>query len=434
MLANDQGCGDLGALGASGPATRRLRVRALSAKLNPPPTNPCRSGRSRYHALKITADIQVRFEHQLHFTDEALAPANPALAESVRPRSDGPAPVLAFIDTGVARCHPNFPERLRAYASAHAGRFKLVGRVEPVVGGELCKNDRDAIYRVLNAINDARLDRQSYVLAIGGGAVLDCVGFAAAIAHRGVRLIRMPTTTLAQADSGAGLKHGINGFGKKNYLGSFAVPAAVINDEAILASLDDRDWIAGFSEAVKVALLKDPGLFRHLARHADAIRQRDLGVALPVIRRSAELHFRHTAEGGDPFELTNARPLDFGHWSAHQLETLSDYHIRHGEAVALGLALDVTYAEHVGLLPAAAADSIRGCLRRLGFALHHETMLDADALLAGIEAFREHLGGQLTLTLLRNIGSPVDVHAVDHLGMRRALATLATLAAQPAFE
>ncbi|MEX1017339.1 MAG: 3-dehydroquinate synthase [Phycisphaeraceae bacterium] len=374
--------------------------------------------------MKITADIQFRFEHQLHFTHDALDPANNTLASCIAPGSDAPARALAFVDTGVARHHRDLPDRLRTYARAHADRLTLVGRVEPVVGGELCKNDRDAIYRTLNAIDAAHLDRQSYVLAIGGGAVLDCVGFAAAIAHRGVRLIRIPTTTLAQADSGVGVKNGINGFEKKNYLGSFAVPHAVINGEAMLATLDDRDWIAGFSEAVKVALLKDAALFHQIARDAEVIRHRDRAAALPVIRRSAELHLRHIADGGDPFELTTARPLDFGHWAAHKLEAITDYTLRHGEAVAIGLALDVTYAHRVGLLSADDAEAVRACLRRLGFTLHHDALRDADTLLAGLEEFREHLGGQLTITLLRAVADPIDVHTIDHAAMRDAIGTL----------
>ena len=92
--------------------------------------------------------------------------------------------------------------------------------------------------------------------------MLDAVGFAAAIAHRGIRLVRLPTTTLAQADSGVGVKNGVNLFGKKNWLGAFAVPWAVLNDTALLATLPDRDFVAGFSEAVKVALLKSPEVFR----------------------------------------------------------------------------------------------------------------------------------------------------------------------------
>lgn len=373
----------------------------------------------------INATFQVPHIHRLRFADDMLAPADPTLAECLTPDGDRPARVLAFVDTHVAEAFSDLPERLRAYAAKH-GHVHLAGPVQPVVGGELCKNDRDAMYRVLSAIHDAGLDRRSYVLAIGGGAVLDCVGFAAAIAHRGVRLVRIPTTTLAQADSGVGVKNGINGFGKKNYLGSFAVPWAVINDASYLRALPRREWRGGFSEAVKVALLKDAGLFDRIEHDAERIALRNLDSGLPVIERSARLHLEHITQGGDPFEEKTARPLDFGHWSAHRLESMTDYQLRHGEAVAIGLALDATYAERVGLMRSEDAQRVRACLRGLGFELWHEVMRDADALLAGLEEFREHLGGELTITLVCGVGEPVDVHEMNEPALRAAIGTLAT--------
>ena len=167
---------------------------------------------------------------------------------------------------------------------------------------------------MLKVFHAAGLDRRSYVVVIGGGAVLDAVGFAAAIAHRGIRLVRLPTTTLAQADSGVGVKNAVNLFGKKNWIGSFAVPWAVLNDTSLLATLPDRDFIAGFSEAVKVSLLKDPAFFDTICRDAPLIRRRDMAATLPVIRASAEWHRDHITKGGDPFEAQRSaaaglRPL-----------------------------------------------------------------------------------------------------------------------------
>jgi len=335
-----------------------------------------------------------------------------------------PGRVLAFLDTGVAKAWPELPGRLRGYAAAHGDVMQLAGRVQPVPGGELCKNDRDAVYRVLHEINEAGLDRQSFVFAIGGGAVLDCVGFAAAIAHRGVRLVRFPTTTLSQDDSGVGVKHGINGFGQKNFLGSFAAPWAVVNDERFLTTLCDRHWLAGFSEAVKVALLQDKHLFDSIEDGAAAIVQRDLDVAMPIVERSAILHLRHITEGGDPFETTTARPLDFGHWAAHRLEKMTDFALPHGEAVAIGLAIDIRYSQRVGLLPADVADRAIGLLAALRLPLWDDAMRDVDALLVGLEQFRQHLGGALTITLLRGVEQAVDVHEIDERVMREAVGSL----------
>ncbi len=374
-----------------------------------------------------TAAIQIEFPHRVRFTRDALDPANTSIAEVFREAGDRPARVLTFLDTHVGAAMPALPDHLRRYAAAHAGGMSLVDRVQPVVGGEACKNDRDAVYRVLEAIDRNRIDRHSYVLVIGGGAVLDCVGFAAAIAHRGVRLVRMPTTTLAQADSGVGVKNGINGFGKKNFLGTFAVPWAVVNDARFLETLPDREWRSGFVEAVKVALVKDAALFDDVERVAPLLAARRMDVAVPIIRRSAELHLRHIATGGDPFELTTARPLDFGHWAAHKLEATTGYALGHGEAVAVGVALDATYSHLAGLLDAASLERVLTCLRALGFTLWHEAMRDTKTLLAGLEEFREHLGGELTVTMLAGIGRGVDVHRVDAALVDRSVARLAAL-------
>jgi 3-dehydroquinate synthase len=178
---------------------------------------------------------------------------------------------------------------------------------------------------MLQAMNAADLDRRSYVVAVGGGAVLDAVGFAAATAHRGIRLVRLPTSTLGQGDSGVGVKNGVNLFRKKNWLGTFAVPWAVINDARMLHSLSDRDFVCGFSESVKVAMLKDAAMFDQLCEVAERIRRRDMQAAWPMLRRSALLHLDHITRGGDPFEMQLARPLDFGHWSAHRLESMTDF-------------------------------------------------------------------------------------------------------------
>ena len=277
---------------------------------------------------------------------------------------------------------------------------------------------------MLKVFHAAKLDRRSYVVVVGGGAVLDAVGFAAAIAHRGLRLVRLPTTTLAQADSGVGVKNAVNLFGKKNWLGSFAVPWAVINDAALLSSLPDRDFVSGFSEAVKVFLLKDRGNFEGLCRVARAIRERDMEAALPVIRDSAEWHRRHITQGGDPFEANEARPLDFGHWSAHRLEAMTDFRLRHGEAVAIGVALDTIYSSMELGLPVEDAERVLRCLNDLGFRLSDPALKDVDGLVEGLEEFRQHLGGRLTVTMLRGVGDPIDVHEMDAKVVREAVRRL----------
>jgi 3-dehydroquinate synthase len=240
-------------------------------------------------------------------------------------------------------------------------------------------------------------------------------GLAAATTHRGLRHVRLPTTTLSQDDSGVGVKNGINAFGKKNFIGTFAPPFAVINDFEFLASLSPRDKRAGFIEAVKVALIRDAAFFEAIERDGERLGQFDQPAMEALIYRCAELHVQHIASSGDPFEFGSARPLDFGHWAAHKLEQLSEYHIRHGEAVAVGIALDVIYSHLIGLLDVPTVDRILGLLERLGFDLFANELMYVSSLgrlavLDGLEEFREHLGGELTITLLQSLGRGIEVH------------------------
>ncbi|MCC6906750.1 MAG: 3-dehydroquinate synthase [Phycisphaerales bacterium] len=374
----------------------------------------------------VDAHFSTDWCFRLRFTFDALSPANSLLADAFDIDSAlRRARVLAFVDQGLADVSPSVVDRIAAYAEAHSDRLELVGRPVLIPGGERAKNDRAIFDRAVAAIHDAGLCRRSYVLVIGGGAVLDVVGFAAAVAHRGVRLVRMPSTVLAQDDSGVGVKNGVNAFGKKNFLGTFAPPWAVINDFSLLATLSDRDWCAGFSECVKVALVKDAGFFEELSDAAPRLAARDGDAAAGVIRRSAELHMAHIATGGDPFELTAARPLDFGHWAAHKLEQMTDFEMRHGEAVSIGLALDSTYSMLQGWLSEADLRRIVSVLQTLGLPTFHPHLRRTDELLAGLEEFREHLGGRLTLAMLRGIGGAFDVHAMDRAVLAEAIERLA---------
>jgi len=371
----------------------------------------------------ITAPFAVPFVHRLHFTENAFSSENVVLDQVLREGGSESPLAVAFFDQGVADAWPDIQESAAEYANSH--NWKAL-RACPVPGGEASKNEPAILERILQTIHDAGIDRQSYVIAVGGGALLDTVGYAAAIAHRGVRLVRIPTTTLAQGDSGVGVKNGVNAFGKKNYLGVFSAPWAVVNDEAQLSTLSDRDWRCGFAEAVKVGLVKDAALFETVAAHASAISKRQLDVAIPVIRKSAELHLRHITEGGDPFELISARPLDFGHWAAHKLEQMTQFRLRHGEAVAIGLALDTLYSVETGLLAEADGQRVLDCLAELGFSLYHEAMADTAVLLRGLDEFREHLGGRLTVAMLTGIGTAMDIHEMQPAAVVRSIERLAT--------
>jgi 3-dehydroquinate synthase len=370
---------------------------------------------------RLDVPFSVGFDYRLRFTRDVLGHEQGVLAEVLDPGDAPYARVQFWVDSNLMEARPELRQRINEFCRCNRGRVVRAGSIQVVPGGEDLKNDIHLLEPILKAFHAANLDRRSYVVVIGGGAALDAVGFAAAIAHRGLRLVRLPTTTMGQGDSGIGVKNAVNLFNKKNWLGTFAVPWAVINDAELLATLSQRDFISGFSEAVKVSLLKDPSLFEHLCQSASRIRQRDMDVVAPVLRRSAELHLAHITQGGDPFELQEARPLDFGHWSAHKLEAMSDFELRHGEAVALGVAVDTVYSSLALGLPAADAQRVLACLVELGFTLDSTQLRDTEVLFGGLEEFRQHLGGRLTLTMLEAIGRPVDVHEVDRAKMTEAI-------------
>ncbi len=365
--------------------------------------------------------FSVPFVHRLRFTADVWHDDATTLLELLEPSGNGAPRVQFWLDQQVAEANEELIRQIDEFCHRSGDRLQRVGNVQLVPGGETIKNDIHILERMLKVMHAADLDRRSYVVVIGGGAVLDAVGFAAAIAHRGIRLVRLPTTTLAQADSGIGVKNSVNLFQKKNWLGTFAVPWGVINDAALLSSLSDRDFICGFAEAVKVSLLKSATMFQDLARAAVSIRQRHMPAACDMIRRSAQLHLDHITQGGDPFEALEARPLDFGHWSAHRLESMSDFELRHGEAVAIGVAFDTVYSCLVHGLPPTAVDAVLHCLRDLGFSLYHPVLEQRDALFTGLEEFRQHLGGRLTLTMLRGLGHSFEVHEVDRERMEEAM-------------
>lgn len=375
---------------------------------------------------RIDRRVALSFAHRVRFTRGALDPANATLREVLS--SDAAISArraVVFIDEGVAAAQPILADRVRAYFDAHGAHMPRIAAVETCAGGERAKEDMRLVDRVIELVEHERIDRKSFVFAIGGGAMLDAIGLGAATAHRGVRLVRMPTTTLAQDDAAMGVKNGVNRFGKKNFVGAFAVPHAVVCDESMLTTLPPAVFRAGFSEAVKIALIKDPAFFAAIERAAPAIAACDLDAASPVIRRSAELHLAHIVDGGDPFEANEARPLDFGHWAAHRLESMSAHAVSHGDAVALGLLLDCRYSNLKGWLSDADFARIRAAIAALGLPMRHALLAETARLLSGLEEFREHLGGQLTVTMLRGIGHGFEVHELDADLVRRAAGEMA---------
>jgi 3-dehydroquinate synthase len=372
----------------------------------------------------------VDYDYPVHFTHDLFSRDNPVFVDALsRKEPNKRHRFLALIDADVAASWPALAHDICAYAEHHGERLQLLAHPETIVGGEQVKHDPDLVTRLQRRLLDLGVDRHSYVVAIGGGAFLDMAGFVAATVHRGVRHVRVPTTVLSQNDSGVGVKNGVNAFGVKNFVGSFAPPFAVLNDANFLRTLHPRDRIAGIAEAVKVSLIRDRVLFEWLDSQVEALRACVPEAMARMIRRCAELHMRQIAHGGDPFETGSARPLDYGHWAAHKLEALTAHELRHGEAVAMGIALDSRYSVQIGMLAPGQEERIFDLLKRLGFYLWHPALERRDSegrwvVLEGLREFREHLGGELTITLLREIGRGEEVHVMDEAEILRAIAWL----------
>jgi 3-dehydroquinate synthase len=203
-----------------------------------------------------------------------------------------------------------------------------------------------------------------------------------------------------------------------------------LNDSRFIDMLPEREKRAGMAEAVKVALIRDAAFFAWIEQQAEDLRRFEPSALAALVEASSKLHLRQILHGGDPFEQGSARPLDYGHWIAHKLERLSKHTLSHGEAVAIGVACDAHYSVLAGHLPAGDDERVFRLLRQLGFDLWHPQLeARADdgrpALLSGLDDFREHLGGDLCVTLLAGLGRGVEVGHIEPDLVQASIAWLA---------
>ena len=385
----------------------------------------------------IQRPIPITFQHRVDFTHGAFDVKNHALRDLVADACElgGASKVLVLLDEGVAESNPDLENQISNYFAKHADTLNLVGPPLKLPGGEPCKNNWSLVEKIWQAVEYHKVCRHSYIVAIGGGAFLDLAGFGASTAHRGIRLIRMPTTTLSQGDGGVGVKNGVNYFNKKNWVGNFSVPFAIVNDLDFISSLPPRACRDGIIEAIKVSLIRDRNFYELLLEHAAALGRLEKHPLEMTIRRSAENHVDHIATSGDPFEYGSARPLDFGHWVAHKLEQISNFQVSHGEAVAIGMAVDLLYSVEIGLLDKDTAEEILTLIETVGFSIWSPFLEEKErgrpVVLAGLEEFREHLGGKLTITLVPKIGDKVEVNEMDEAAILRAMTALQKRAGIP---
>lgn len=375
---------------------------------------------------QIDQRFTVSYEFPVCFTRACFSVDNALLRNVIARAGSTKHKLFPVIDEQVLASQPELMEQLQQYAQHHQDIIELILPPLMVRSGEMCKTEPVEVEQFYRITQERNIDRHSFVLVIGGGSVIDAMGYAAATAHRGIRLIRMPTTVLGQNDAGIGVKNAVNFLGRKNYLGTFVPPFAVINDFDFLRTLPVRDQRAGMAEAVKVALIKDRIFFDWLYQQRHALAKFEDAAVEYMIRRCAELHLHHIASSGDPFEYGSARPLDFGHWAAHRLEEISHSELRHGEAVAIGVTLDSLYSQAQGLIDESLLQKIIATLQDIGFTLYHPALEQLNIEKA-LQDFREHLGGELCITLLTGEGASAQFNHIDAKVMRACAQKMANM-------
>jgi len=245
--------------------------------------------------------------------------------------------------------------------------------------------------------------RDATVVALGGGVIGDLAGFAAAAYMRGIRVVQVPTTLLAQVDAAVGGKTGVNLDAGKNLVGAFHAPHGVIVDIDTLSTLDERDYRAGLAEVVKYGAIRDPGFFAWLEQEAEALNARLPDALMEAVFRSVENKAQVVA--ADEREAGERALLNFGHTFGHALETATAYQrFRHGEAVAVGMCLAARLSEHLGLAPVGTHDRLQALLDRLGLATSLPGDLDPERLLNLMRLDKKNAADQIRLVLLKDIG------------------------------
>lgn len=260
----------------------------------------------------------------------------------------------------------------------------------------------DTVAHIIDALVDARMNRDAAIVALGGGVIGDMAGFAAACYQRGIDYVQVPTTLLAQVDSSVGGKTGVNHPRAKNMIGAFHQPRCVIADIGTLQTLSDREYRAGIAEIVKYGLIYDRVFFEWLEVNADALRARDPAAVIHAVRRSCEIKAQVVA--ADEREQGLRAILNLGHTFGHAIETASGYgNWLHGEAVAAGMVMAADMSARLGWLSVADRERTNRLLTRFGLPIEPPRIGASHALqLMGMD--KKVLEGRVRLVLLRELG------------------------------
>ena len=279
--------------------------------------------------------------------------------------------------------------------------------------GERYKSFR-SLEKAVTFLSENRFERDDLVLALGGGVVGDLAGFAAAIYLRGLSLVQVPTTLLSQIDSSVGGKTGINLPTGKNLVGAFHQPSQVFIDTETLVSLPPRELVSGFCEIVKQALISDASLFEMTVACLQKQGSKRDFLLSPEFENliAAQCSFKASIVANDERESTtrtdtkSRRVLNFGHTTAHALETITNYrYFRHGEAVGYGMLVAGELSRNLGLIGPGELESLRDAVRLCG-PLPRADHLDTQQITGALKHDKKSVGGQINWVLLEGIGRP----------------------------
>ncbi len=268
--------------------------------------------------------------------------------------------------------------------------------------GESSKN-MGTLVSILEAMEKAYLGRDTVILALGGGVVGDIAGLAAAVFKRGVRVVQIPTTTLAQADSAIGGKTGVDSTMSKNAYGAFWHPSAVYIDVATLKTLDDRHYRAGLVESVKHALIADEQYFEFLEKNLDAILQRKPDVLEKVAYYNCKI--KAGVVEADPMEKNQRRMLNYGHTIGHAVESASSFELLHGEAVGIGIIAAGLIEIETGLGDGRRLERVRKALETLGVPTAIPKSISRGALIDAVRRDKKAINKWPRFVLIDRIGS-----------------------------
>jgi 3-dehydroquinate synthase len=305
----------------------------------------------------------------------------------------------------------------------HGRRFKGVGDSKAILvpDGERAKTLR-TVERVHDALVRSNADRSTVIVAVGGGVIGDLVGFAAASYLRGIRIVHVPTTVVAQVDSAIGGKTGVNHRLGKNLIGAFHSPSLVMADPTVLKTLPSREFRAGLYEVIKYGVIAEPSLIDRIRETLPAILARDADTMEPLVEASCRI--KAAVVSADERESGLRRVLNFGHTVGHALEAVTRYRrFKHGEAVAYGMLAALAIGRGRSLTTPEAYDAVASLIGELG-PLPKVDDVSPSGVIAAIRRDKKVIAGTLHFVAAPTLGKTVTLTDVTEAEVRAALKQL----------